>query len=289
MESIAPSELILNADGSIYHLNLRPDDIADTIIIVGDPNRVTQVSRHFDGIDIIKQKREFLTHTGHYQGHRLTVMSTGMGAGNIDIFMNEIDALVSIDFEKRQIKRNPRSLNIIRLGTSGSLHPTIVPGEIVISELAIGLDAAMAYYAHNRDTRFDAYLSAKDCSVPHHYITSCSSKLNEKILPEAHRGITLTAPGFYAAQNRSLRLPYAIEFPFDDIHQFTCDGIHITNMEMETACLYLMGELLGHHILSVNCILANRISGQFSANPKQEVNSMIEQFLHSLVESDVLD
>lgn len=283
MESIAASELILNADQSIYHLNLLPDDIADTIITVGDPNRVPAVSQHFDRIETIKQKREFLTHTGYIGDERLSVISTGMGAGNIDIFMNEIDALLTIDFNRRVPLSEKRSARIIRLGTSGSLHPDIHPGDLVVSRYAIGFDAAMAYYPYEEHIEFGAFLRAYGADVPCHYITDASEQLNDKILPNARRGITLTSPGFYAAQNRSIRLPSAVTLPFDAFHKFGIEGVPITNMEMETSCLYLLGQLLGHDMLSVNCILANRLHGTFSTAAKKDVGKMIELFLSDLL------
>ena len=279
---LAHSELILNADGSIYHLNLMPDDIADTIIVVGDPNRVPMVSRHFDRIEVSKQKRELVTHTGYIGQKRMTVLSTGMGPGNIDIVMNELDALANIDFETRAINENVKSLSIIRLGTSGSLHPNLHPGEILVSQHAIGFDTTMTFYGQKRSAAFNDFMANQGAGPIHHYWASSSQALLDHICTQAMRGITLTAPGFYGAQNRSLRLPYAISLPFDHLHRFFIDGISVTNMEMESSCLYFLSELLGHKALSVNCILANRLLGTFANNPRRVVEKMIEAALNDI-------
>ena len=279
MRKLAESELVLNADGSIYHLNLHPEDIADTILLVGDPNRVEKISRHFDAIELKKSKREFVTHTGNIGNKRLTVISTGMGPGNIDIFMNELDALVNIDLNQRQIKESKRSLSLIRLGTSGSLHPDLQPGDLLMSRHAIGFDTVMSFYQDKEHTEFSAYLAKHTGRQIHNYWSSSSADLDKIIGGNEMRGTTLTCPGFYGAQNRALRLPYKIALPFDDIHRFKINDIPITNMEMETSVIYSFAELLGHKALSVNCILANRIHGTFCKSPKAAVERMIEDLL----------
>ncbi len=280
---IAESELILNEDGSIYHLNLHPDELADTIVTVGDPNRVSAVSKHFDQLEIKKAKREIVTHTGYIGSRRLTVLSTGMGPGNIDIVLNELDALVNIDFNNRQIKKRQQQLTLIRLGTSGSLHPDVQPDDIVISQYAIGLDTAMSFYGTAPNSHFEEFLQLHKARIPHHYWAECDKSLNTQIRKEASRGVTITSPGFYGAQNRSIRLPYSMVLPFDQFHTFEIENIPITNMEMETASLYFMANQLGHRALSVNCILANRLKGTFSSNPKASVNKMIIETLEDIV------
>lgn len=282
ISGLARSELITNEDGSIYHLNLLPGDIAETIITVGDPDRVIEVSKHFNEIEVIKQKREFTTHTGTFRGKRLSVISTGIGAGNIDIFMNEIDALVNVDLEKRIILDKKRQLNIIRLGTSGSLHPDILPGDLVISSHAIGFDAAMAFYEVSDLPSFRKFLQiGKDDPFPNHYFTAGSTELMERFTGWKS-GITISSPGFYAAQNRSIRLASKVRLPFEKLHTFEYDGHEVTNMEMETSCIYALASLMGHRALSVNCILANRLEGTFSSTPHDDVELMIGQVLDIL-------
>jgi uridine phosphorylase len=283
MSQMANSELILNDDGSIYHLHLLPSDIADTVITVGDPKRVEVVSQYFDRIEVRKQKREFITHTGYIGQKRLTVISTGMGPGNIDIFMNELDALANIDFQTRSIKAEKKSLSVIRLGTSGSLHPQLLPGQLVISTRSIGMDTAAAFYIDKKTPGFDEFLIKHQSFGIPNYWASCSQSLNHSFPHQIKRGTTLTAPGFYGAQNRMLRLPYRIKLPFDFMHQFEVDGFPITNMEMETSVIYMFSELMGHRALSINCILANRIHGTFSADPARDVRNMIESMLEYIV------
>ena len=281
-ERFAESELILNADGSIYHLNLHADEIANTVITVGDPQRVSAVSRHFDKIEVQKAKREFITHTGELNGQRLTVMSTGMGPGNIDIFMNELDALANIDLSNRTLKSSATSLNIIRLGTSGSIHPDIHPGDYLVSAYAVGLDTTLTFYAANVSDQFQHFMTRHDNPNLHHYQTAADPYLNRALFKKEKRGVTLTTPGFYAAQNRSLRLPYSKNLYLNKLHTCEVEGMPFTNLEMETASIYYFAELLGHRALSLNCILANRLDGTFSKKPKADVDEMIEYALEEL-------
>lgn len=292
-EKLAASELILNPDGSVYHLNLLPEDVAETIITVGDPQRVSDVTKHFDRIEIKKVKREFVTHTGYVGDKRITVISTGIGAGNIDIVMNELDALVNINLQTRQINESLKTLKIIRLGTSGSIHPDIQVDEVLISQFALGLDATIRFYGSvfgksarlfqgEIQTNSDSQSISRELKPISHYYTACSERLNQTILPTAKRGITVTAPGFYAAQGRKLRGNIAHELSYDNWHKFSFETIPFTNLEMETACIYALANLLGHEALSVNCILANRLNGTFSNNPKASVEKMIVEFLNSI-------
>ncbi|MDQ3016869.1 MAG: nucleoside phosphorylase [Bacteroidota bacterium] len=265
------SELILNADGSIYHLALRPEDISDTIILVGDPDRAQLVSRHFDSIEIQKQKREFITHTGWLGGKKISVISTGIGTDNIDIVLNELDALVNIDFNARKINTQLTSLNIIRIGTSGSIHPNVLNDDILISGMAIGTDTLGAYYQATQV----AHLHLPSWS----YITERHPFDLSGFNNSYTEGITLTCPGFYGPQGRSLRLSPGIEIEFEKLYALEKEGMHITNMEMETAGIYLLASKLGHHAISLNAILAERLSGRFSAQPEKTIKHLISTTL----------
>ena len=271
------SELILNPDGSIYHLHLLPGEIADTIILVGDQDRVPMVSRHFDRIEVQKQKREFITHTGWLGEKRITVMSTGIGTDNIDIVLNEIDALVNIDFSKRTIKENLTSVNLVRIGTSGSIHPDIAVDEIVVSFMGIGTDILGPFY------------NAEKIEHPQLPSWSYLGKRHDFNLQyfdaEYHNGITLTCPGFYAPQGRELRNTAGYTFPIDDLYKEKLNDHSFTNLEMETAGMYVLAEALGHRAISFNAILANRIRGEFSQNPASTVSYLIEKVLHWIVKT----
>ncbi|MEO5907491.1 MAG: nucleoside phosphorylase [Saprospiraceae bacterium] len=265
------SELILNSDGSIYHLALLPEDIADTIILVGDPDRVSKISKHFDSIEIKKQRREFITHTGWIGQKRLTVISSGIGTDNIDIVLNELDALVNIDLVTRKIKSTHSSLTLIRIGTSGSVHPTIYCDDILVSRYAIGIYALGQFYGgeklnHGLLPSWAYFSRAHDFDL-----TNFHSSYKE--------GITLTCPGFYAPQARTLRIPLNHLLPFDDLHKIKIHGFSVTNMEMETAGIYLLAEKLGHRAISFNAILAERLSGRFSTDPNMVIQNLIRTTL----------
>jgi len=283
MTALQPSELILQPDGSIYHLALQPDQVASTIITVGDQERVARVSRHFDRIDTNVQKREFCTHTGEIGGKRITVISTGIGPDNIDIVLNELDALVNIDLATRQVKKEHTALTFVRIGTSGALQANIAPGQTVVSEYAIGLDNLMHYYPERPpdwpselETAFDKSFT----ELPNHYATMANPALVKQFSDLDHRGITLTCPGFYAPQGRSLRTKSLIrESFFTKLQSFSWNKKLITNLEMETAAIYGLANLLGHHAVSLNMILANRPKGTFSKDPKKDVNEMIKNVL----------
>ncbi len=269
------SELILNPDGSIYHLSLLPGDIANDIIFVGDQDRVPLVSKYFDQIEIKKNKREFVTHTGRIGTKRITVISTGIGTDNIDIVMNELDALANINLENRSINPNPTSLNIFRIGTSGSIHPAITIGSTVVSTLAIGLDTLGAYY--NAEKMHHLHLPEWSYITKRHdfALSTFGSHFSE--------GITVTCPGFYAPQGRSLRLPSSNKISFEQLHSLEKDGYHITNMEMETAGIYILASFMGHKAISFNAILAERLTGNFSTESDQVVNNLIKDTLEWIV------
>ena len=288
MIRIPESELILNKDGSIYHLNLHPEQVADTIITVGDPKRVSMISDHFDRLEASVRKREFITHTGEVGGKRLTVISTGIGPDNIDIAINELDALVNIDLETRMPKPNPVSLRFIRMGTSGSLHPEIPVDSLVVSAYGIGLDNVLQFYpwapsAEEKELE-DLAQDLVDVDKVHPYAVKASSTLLESLWKDETLGITLTSPGFYGPQGRSLRLhnPDA-ERMIGLLPSFSYKGIPLTNIEMETSAIYGLSRLLGHQALSFNAILANRITREFSPNPKRAVSNMIETVLRRLI------
>lgn len=283
MINLSNSELILNSDGSIYHLQLLPTDIAGTILLVGDPDRVEKVSKYFDTIEIKKQHREFVTHTGKLNGKRLSVISTGIGTDNIDIVLNELDALVNIDFETRTVKLQHTSLNIIRLGTSGSLQKHIEIDSLLISEYAIGLDGLMNFYNYKNEENLLQNIknqTDKLWDISHFYTTIRGYNLTDET--DFIRGITLTCPGFYAPQNRSIRVGSKLETIFDKLTAIKYGTLNITNMEMETAGIYGIASLLGHKALSVNAILANRATNEFSKQPNETVERMIEKVISLL-------
>ncbi len=287
---IGESELILNADGSIYHLNLLPDDIAPTVIVVGDPNRVGQVSKYFDSIDVIKQKREFLTHTGHLNGKRLTVLSTGIGTGNIDIVLNELDALVNIDFATREVKEHFTALKIVRIGTSGAIQPHISVDSFILSDYAIGLDGILHFYEKDKveipemtKTLID-HLDWKEYGITP-YTSKSDTSLKKQLESNRIRlGITATNGGFYGPQGRELRLsPKLVDF-HSRLMSYSFEGKTITNLEMETATIYGLSKLLGHKAVSLNAILANRPLGTFSRNPLVTIDALIQLTLDLLTQ-----
>jgi len=284
---ISESDLIINPDGSIYHLNLLPEDIADTVITVGDPDRVSEVSKHFDRIEIKKGKREFISHTGYLGSRRISVLSTGIGTDNIDIVLNELDALVNIDFSTRTVKPNLKSLNIIRIGTSGAVQEDIPIGSIMVSEYGLGLDSLMQYYRHQPSEDEHNILDAIKSHFYHFkgispYITAADTHLIETIGIGLERGITVTAPGFYAPQGRQVRAKTSLPGLIDDIKLFSTGKHRITNLEMETAGIYALSRVLGHKALSVNAILASRLQFRFASNPGKIINQAIELVLSRL-------
>lgn len=279
---IPNSELILNPDGSIYHLNLLPEDIASKIVLVGDPDRVESVSKYFDSVRVKKQKREFVTHTGSYKGKEITVISTGIGTDNIDIVLNELDALVNIDLTSRAVKKALTTLEIVRVGTSGSIQSNIDVDTFLASEYGIGMDGMMnAYEYDNRadeqeinldfsDFLFDAEI---DLCLP--YCFGAHTDMLKKFT-ELQKGITLTHNGFYGPQGRQLRAERAYSDYIDTMTDFKTKYGKITNFEMETSAIYGLSSILGHKAISLNLILANRPKGQFSEQYKEKMDALIQ-------------
>ena len=285
---IPESELILNADGTIYHLNLLPDHISDTILTVGDPARVAQVSRHFDSIEYEGTHREFVTHVGYYRGKRLTVLSTGMGTDNIDIVMNELDALVNIDFMSRTVRPHEErlSLRIIRLGTSGSLQPDVPVGSLLATQHAVGLDSLMQFYPF-METGLETQVAQdlqKTLGLPFApYVVRGSDLLREQLAADLLIGNTVTCPGFYGPQGRTLRLALRTPDYMTRLqnfrHQSPEGDFRLSNFEMETAGYYALGQLLGHEVLSLNAIVANRATGEFASDAGDIVDRLIARTL----------
>ncbi len=288
MNKIAPSELVLNDDNSVYHLNLHPHQIAKDIILVGDPGRVSIISSYFDSIDHKASNREIITHTGTLNGKGLTVMSTGMGPDNIDIVLNELDALVNIDLENRTIKKDHTALNLVRLGTSGSLQKDLPVDSYVISEYGLGLDGLMNFYNYNQTSVETELLEQfyiqtdynKTFAQP--YFVKGSSELFEKLKEGCVSGITATAGGFYGPQGRTLRIPLKETQLNEKLSEFNLDGKIITNFEMETSALYGLSRALGHNACTICAIIANRFSGETSDDYKLAVVKLIEQTLDKL-------
>ena len=282
MAVIPESELIINPNGTIYHLNLLPEHISDTIITVGDPDRVARVSRYFDEIEVAVEKREFITHTGYYKGKRLTVISSGMGTDNIDILMNELDALVNIDFQSREPNEDRIRLKIIRVGTSGALQDTVPLGSHLASHTAVGLDSLMEFYPlEQREHELyigNALQEALGLSFKP-YCVSGSESLIKKVAYDMIPGNTLTCPGFYAPQGRVLRAGLRHPDLLQTYRNFRLNDYKFTNFEMETAGYYSLGRLLDHDVLSLNAIVANRISKTFAANADEVIDDLIVKVL----------
>lgn len=286
-EKIAESELVLNSDGSIYHLKLKPEHIGNDILIVGDPGRVAKISSHFDTIEHQIQNREFVTHTGTLNGKRITALATGIGTDNIDIVLNELDALVNIDLETRTIKKQKTSLNIIRLGTSGALQEDVPVDSMVLSSYGLGLDGLMNFYdskAVLEEEMAAAFIDhtawGEKLSAP--YLVKASDSLEALLGDGMIKGITATAPGFYGPQGRILRLPVAYPSQNDKLTSFNYQGQRITNYEMETSALYGLGKLLGHNTCTICAIIANRIVKKYSKDYNVTVTKMIKIVLERL-------
>ena len=274
------SELLLHPDGSTYHLCLKPGELAHKVITVGDPGRVSAVSRHFDSIEHKTANREIVTHTGFYKGERITVLSTGMGTGGVEIIVNELDALVNIDLKKREPKAQHTALQILRLGTSGALLPEIPLDSILASEVALGMDGMLYFYDSRAvlETEMAAAFAAQTgwaSPLPYPYFVKTSESLLARFSGEGiYRGITYTAPGFYAPQGRALRYGLGVDI-HEKIAKFNYHGQRIANFEMETAVLCGLAKLLGHEALSLNCIIVNRALKSFNAGYSKAVNKMI--------------
>ncbi len=290
MAPIAESELILNPDGSVYHLHLKPENLAETIIVVGDPGRVKEISKHFDKIDFSVQNRELYTHTGSIGNKRLTVLSTGMGTDNLDIVINELDAVVNIDLETREPKKTHTKLNIIRLGTAGALQADIHPGDFVASSHGMGMDGLLYFYQQGKSVMDHAMAEAfvKHVSwnenLPGIYAVPCSSSLMDKVGKGLVHGVTLTAPGFYGPQGRELRLKLAFPELNQLIESFEYKGSRIANFEMETSALYGLGKMLGHDTLTVCTIVANRVNRTYAEDYHGDVEKLIRLVLDRVTE-----
>ena len=289
MIRIKESELILNPDGSIYHLNLKPEDISDTILFVGDQDRVEKITKHFDTIEFSTQKREFKTQTGTYKGKRISVISTGIGPDNIDIVLNELDALINIDFTTRTIKEKLNSLNIIRIGTSGSLQSDIPVDSFLIGTHGLDLNGMLHFYEledicnHEIENAFIKH-THWNSNKARPIVISNSLEL-ERIFEskQTYKGVTGTAGGFYGPQGRVLRLAIQDSELNNKMNSFLYDGFRISNLEMETATIYGLSKLLGHNAVSLNAIIANRANGTFSKNPAKTIESLIIYTLDRLV------
>jgi uridine phosphorylase len=288
MAPIAGSELILNPDGSVYHLHLKPENIADTIIVVGDPGRVKEISKHFDSIEFSVQNRELNTHTGTIGSKRLTVLSTGMGTDNLDIVINELDAVVNIDLAAREPKELHTRLNIIRLGTAGALQSDIEPGTFVASSYGMGMDGLLYFYEKGKSVMNAAMAEAFvnhvqwDENLPGIYAVPCSDMLMEKLGKDLVHGITLTAPGFYGPQGRELRLKLAFPELNHLIESFSFEGKRIANFEMETSALYGLGKMLGHDTLTICSIVANRVNQTYAKDYHSDIERMVKMVLTRL-------
>ena len=283
------SELILNDNGSIYHLNLKPEDISNDIIFVGDPDRVAKVTKHFDSVEFSTQKREFKTTTGKYKNNRISVISTGIGADNIDIVLNELDALVNINLQTRKIKSNHTPLNIIRIGTSGSLQEDIPVGSFLISTFALDINGMLRSYPTENLSHSDiedAFVAHTNWDKKRCYplvITNCKILESKLISNKIIKGMTATAGGFYGPQGRILRLAVKDPYLNNKIDSFNYQGIRVTNLEMETSAIYGLSKLLGHRACSMNAIIANRALGKFSENPEQVIEDLILYTLEKMV------
>ncbi|MEO6233120.1 MAG: nucleoside phosphorylase [Ferruginibacter sp.] len=293
MNRIAESELIINSRGAVYHINTRPDEIGDIIITVGDPDRVGEVSKHFDKIECKNNHREFVVHTGYLGNKRLSCVSTGIGPDNIDIVLNELDALVNIDFETRTIKDSLKSLNIIRFGTSGSLQEAIPVDSFVASTHGLGLDNLLHFYRleNNEEEKqlihaFNTHTQLSSGNVSP-YLSMASVSLLKEFTVNYFQGITVTCPGFYGPQGRVLRLGLGYPQLVDNLTTFSFGNHHITNFEMETSAIYGLGKMLGHHCLSLSAIVANRITKEFSKDGGLAVENLIKQSLNVIADSNI--
>ena len=285
MSRIAESEMILNARGAIYHLNLLPDEIGSTVFLVGDPDRVKEVSKHFDKIEYKGEYREFITHTGLIGKKKLTVLSTGIGTDNIDIAINELDALVNIDLTTREIRPTLTSLNLIRIGTSGALQPEIPVDNFIASTHGLGIDNLLNFYRLEQNDEERQLLHSFVTSTQMHsqigypYIAGASGSLIKHFVKDFYQGITVTCPGFYGPQGRVLRLGISNPELINRLTQFRFGQHRITNFEMETSAIYGLSKLLGHNCLSLNAVIANRVRKEFSKDGKAAVEALIIKVL----------
>jgi len=284
-KQIAASELPLQSDGSIYHLNLHPEELADNVILVGDPGRVSMISAMLDTVEVRKQNRELITHTGTFHGKRVSVISTGMGTDNIDIVLTELDALANVDLSTRTVKEDHRALNLVRIGTSGALNPDIECGTFLASAFGLGIDGMLRFYdTHDliREDLVEAFVrhTGWDNVLPYPYCTPCSPVLLERIAHDMKQGITVSAPGFFGPQGREVRAKLKYPELNSRIETFEYQGNAITNMEMECSAIYGLGGLLGHHPLTICLIIANRVTGKFL----DDYHDRMEQLCRTVLE-----
>lgn len=279
------AELMVDEKGQIYHLGLKPEDIADIIICVGDPDRVEMISRHFDRIEVKKRNREFVTHTGYFHNRRLSVISSGIGVDNMEIVMHELDALANIDLQQRKVNSALKSLRIIRLGTSGSLVNEIPLNSFIISNYAIGLDTLFNFYpiplsAEEKEghKQLITYFGRAGKILHPYFIKGCSQLLAQ-LQEGCHQGITVTAPGFFAAQGRLLRVKPIFPELLELFRHFSFLDKSVVNLEMETSSLYSFGNMLNHHCITITAVITNRMTGEMSKNPQQAVENLIETML----------
>ncbi|HCA06018.1 nucleoside phosphorylase [Chryseobacterium sp.] len=282
LNKLAASELVLNDDGSVYHLNLLPEDIADKIILVGDPDRVAKVSKYFDKVEIKKNKREFYTHTGTLRGERITVMSTGIGTENIDIVMNELDALVNIDLQNKEFKTEHKALELFRMGTCGSVNQDVQVDNMLVTQNVVGLDGLMHFYQdYSFENEFSKNFTEKfpyEKIKPMLYFSDWAEEMGAYYKDAKYHGNTATFPGFYAPQGRQLRLK-----ALDDKFLETLNDLGVTNFEMETSAIYALSKLLGHKAITVNNVIANRRRGEFSADHHASEKNLIDWVLERII------
>ena len=288
----AKSELVLNPDGSIFHLKLLPGDIADTLILVGDPSRVDMVSGFFDRIDLQKSNREFVSHTGSYKGKPMTVLSTGIGTDNIDIVLNELDAIVNVDLESRELKQERTHLTLVRIGTTGGIQRDIPMDSFILSRWAAGFDQVLNFYKNRNEVadpvlekEFILYMDWPD-QLPRPYFVPSSQRLFDLFNTGIQTGITISAPGFYGPQGRKIRLDPLDPGMNERMEKFRFRGLRITNYEMESSALFGLASLLGHEAISVCAMIANRASGEFTADYKPVVYDLIKFTLDGLTRED---
>lgn len=289
MSMILDSELILNPDGSIFHLHLKPGQVADTIILVGDPKRVDVITSFLSDVEFTITNREYVSTTGTYKGKRITVVSTGVGIGNIDIVVNELDALVNIDFKKREVKENLKKLNFIRIGTSGSLQKEIKVNDFVISEKSIGFDNLLAFYKDNESVEnkefksaFKAHMGANNLFFSPYIINASKELLNKLNSQQTHIGITVTSPGFYVPQGRELRLKTKLHNINGMLSSFEYNNQRIANYEMESSAMYGLASMLGHQAIAICLIIANRLNKNANENYRDKVKELIQYVLDKI-------
>lgn len=288
-QPIPASQLVLNSEGAVYHLNLHPDQLADDVLLVGDPGRVELVASFFDKIEVERQNREFVIRTGYFNGKRITVLSTGMGTDNLDIVMNELDTLANIDLKTRMPKEEHRTLNLIRLGTCGALQPDIeVEDSYVATRYAIGLDGLIYFYENNREVNEiamrDAFIEQMDYpkDLPLPYVVGCSNELFDRLAQGYYQGVTATAPGFYGPQGRTLRMRLAYPELNSKIESFSYQGWRVCNFEMESSALYGLGKMMGHNCLTICVAIANRVTEKFATDYHPYVKKLVLNTLERL-------